>query len=247
MTTSHNSNAISLSVFAAKYSLPLRIKVLSGYCGFPYSISNEEIIEVKRKEETEVILAITHHSQKLSIPVNLKLPLSVVHDYRNDMQEATAGYEYNAVEDLMLANPCPQVVCARRHYNNLLEQNEVLIVKGLSIVDNETMLNVYSTKHKTSKLLPKNCIGLFTTSPMFHELHVSDIVEHNLFPCKVVSKAGDFESSILTLAGITTQQVLICTNPNCSSIEVDEEFELPTNLPDVTVAVIEQSKVAVSN
>lgn len=243
MASSHNCNAMSLSYFAATYSsqLPLKIKVLSGYCGFLYSISNEEIIEIKRKIEMKGLIAI-HHSKNLSIPVNWKFPVSIIHDYRNDIQEAIVGYEYKSIEDLMLANPCPPVVCTRKA-NNLLEQNEVLIVKGLSIVNDQTMLNVFSTKDKITKLLPKHCIGEFNTCPELHELHISDIVEHNLLPCKVVTKDKSIVSSVINLMGITTQEMLICSNPIAHQ---GEEFELPTNLPDVRVAVLEQNVPRVS-
>ena len=228
---------------------PLRIKVLSGYYGFPYSISNEEVIDIKRKIEMEVIIAVTNHLQQFSIPVNLKYLVSVVHNYHNDMQKAIAGYEYKSVADLMLANPCPKVVCARNGYGNLLEQNEELIVKELTVVNDETMLNVYSMKHKITKLLPKHCIGEFSTCPMLHKLHVSDIVKHKLFPCTVISSTEDGERSVITLTGMVTQVVLICTNPIGSHGGTEgEEFELPINLPDVTVTVLEQSTTSkVSN
>lgn len=248
MAASRNCNAMSLSYFAATYSslFPLKIKVLSGYSGFLYSISNEEIIEVRRKIHTKGIIAITHHSKKFSIPVNWKLPVSLIHDYRNDIQEALAGYKYSSIQDLMHANPCPSVVCTRKAYNDLLEQNEVLIVKGLSTVNDQIMLNVFSIKDRITKLLPKYCIGEFNTCPALHELQISDIVEHNLLPCKVVTKDKSVESSVIMLMGITTQEMLICSNPIGCDGDI-EEFELPTDLPDVKIAVIEKNASTVSN
>ena len=245
--------SMTLKEFTATYAdhLPLSIITQTGYYGTNshVQISVGEKLHVHLTKTTEVVLATNHGNETYSIPLNSSCRLSLIYDPLEDMSQALAGYVFKGARTLASAEPLPKVVCALTAWRKgkiALEINEILVVKKKSNEKNE--LEVFSVSNDQTKFLPLSCPTKFTTDPKLlpMRMYLLDIVSNisNAFPCKALLQATDetrksFGSQHLTLLRATSETTILCSYPGSS-----DQFDLPVDLPEVTVTVCHNKDVA---
>ena len=237
--------SMSLKEFTGTYAdqLPLSIITQTGYYGTnsQMQVSVGEKLYVHLTKTTEVVLATNHGNETYSIPLNSSCQLSLIYDPLEDMSQALAGYVFKGARTLASAEPLPKVVCTLTAWKKgkiALEINEILIVKKKN---EKNELEVFSVSNDQTKFLPLSCPTKFTTDPKLLPMHMYplDIVNNisDAFPCKALLQATDetrksFGSQHLTLLRVTSETSILCSYPGST-----DQFDLPVDLPKVTVTV----------
>ena len=237
------TECITLKEFASLYAdqLPLSIVTQTGCYGTnsQLQISVGEKWHAHLTRTTEVVIATNDGNEKYSIPLNSRCRLSLIYNPHNNMLESLEGYVFKGARTLASAEPLPKVVCALTAWKKgkiALEINEILIVKK----SNETNeLEVFRVSNGQTIYLPYSCPTIFTTHPKLLPMYLLDIVSNisDAFPCKALLQATDetrksFGSQHLTLLRATSETTILCSYPGTS-----DQFDLPVDLPEVTVTV----------
>lgn len=214
-------------------SLPLVIMSISGYYGrnSDIQLSNLEMIYVHLRKTTDVVTVLG--DSRLSIPINS--------GYRFSLIQQSEAYFYNGVKKLAKATPVPKVVSCMKAWSKgstVLEENELLVLKGY---EGDKKLQAFSISSNTTKTLPFACNVQFTTDPNLVPMYLSDIIAHvpDPFPCKVLIHASEEVVALIGTRYITLAKNISETTLLCSSPSTNATFELPVDLPDVLVSVVE--------
>ena len=234
------SGAMPLSQFVAHYveHLPLRVKVQSGYYGnnSHLTISAGEVLNVYFKKDTMVV-SVKVHNNTFSVPLNSSLQFSLLHPASVD--EATKGFVYYSVADLMAANPRPKVVCCieDKSRKGLVQDKEILVIAANQSSTNN--LKVFSTLTRTDKSLPADLQSVFSTHPDLVALPLSELLSlvPDIFPCSTIISNNPHLPTTLqqvnTLLGTTVESTLLCSSDGSSQL-----FDIPLDIPGVEVIVL---------
>ena len=241
------SKPMTLCEFVSVYSdrLPVNIVAQTGYYGANSNlqISKGEKLHVHLTRTTDVVIAANdlQRRETYSIPLNSSCQFSIIYNPHENMSEAMKGYVFKGVKKLASADSLPKVVCALTAWKRgkiTVDVNEVLVVKNSN---DRNELQVFSVTCSQSKWLPFDCRSKFTTYPQLIPMYLLDIVSNisEAFPCQVLMQAAEgmtelLGSSHLVLLKSTSETTLHCSYPGTNDL-----FDLPVDLPRVTVAICE--------
>eukprot|EP00731_Ephydatia_muelleri_P006984 Em0003g1232a len=218
---------MTLQELANSYSdeLPVSVTAQSGYYGknSNMQLSADETFFIHLMKTTEVVhvVAAGQDIDKYSIPINSSCQLSLIYNPHENVSEALQGYVFKGVMKLASANPLPKVVTTLTAWdrgNTVIEMNEILVVRG---INSNKELEVFNMKSNQIKLLPFKCQSKFTTDPRLLYMYLLDIIDNipGAFPCQ------------------HQRQPLLCSYPG-----TNDHFELPVDLPNVTVTICENDE-----
>ena len=148
----------------------------------------------------------------------------------------------------------PHVICCQqdvslRKTQQVIEEGEVLIVRGQQKRGSKPGLVCYSLKTHQEIVLHNDCKGYFTTESEKASMYVLDILNHlsHLFPCKVhlyppssLQKKCDLftHGRMFTLKECTTVTSLVASNVNTTNSDLFEIL-LDENLTNLRVTVFD--------
>ena len=241
---------MTLQELASSYSdeLPVSVTAQCGYFGknsnMQISVGETFFIHLMKTTEVVHVVAAGQDIDKYSIPINSSCQLSLVYNPHENVSEALQGYVINGVMKLANANPLPKVVTtltAWKKGNTVIEMNEILVVRG---INSNKELEVFNMKSNQIKLLPFQCQTKFTTDPHLLYMYLIDIVDSipGAFPCQVLLQDTDdmrmlSGSRHLKLIKTASEATLLCSYPG-----TNDHFELPVDLPNVTVTICENDE-----
>ena len=245
-----NPKVMTLQELASSYSdeLPVSVTAQSGYYGknsnMQLSVDETFFIHLMKTTEVVHVVAAGQGIDKYSIPINSSCQLSLIYNPHENVSEALQGYIFNGVMKLASADPLPKVVTtltAWQRGNTVIEMNEILVVRG---INSNKELEVFNIKSNLIKLLPFQCQTIFTTDPRLLYMYLLDIVDNipGVFPCQVLLQGTDdmrmlSGSRHLKLIKTASEATLLCSYPG-----TNDHFELPVDLPNVTVTICEHDE-----
>ena len=254
---------ISLHDFVMKYStlLPLQMVVKKGYHGGDerHSIATDDVYNVHFVKRTKVVVLEDRRGATFNIPLNSAVQFAPVFHPNNDSKEATQGFTFEKVSDVMAQKPLPKVIRATKPHvrvdpKTTIEQYEVFVVQNVVPVGmRKKALEVYSVTCDKDKLLPSDSVGGFTTDPRLTYIYLPEIIDHLLshFPLdvQVVMNDGDISTEIpyyltkepATLTHVDSETSLIASTSWGKNEQVSEEDQMPVDIPvDLPIAVLVQ-------
>ena len=245
----------NMVLFASSYSkkLPVRIKTSSGYVGLTNqtTILPEECFDVHCMKHTKVVKADLCQGSKSYIPMNSAIQFSILYNPKNNLLEAKSGYTFETVAELKAQGTMPKVICATKSWQgdsekSTVHQKEVLIPLESKKAEG---LKVFSTTDYQEKLLPKACVGCFTTNPELIRLYLSELVElvTNLFPSTALAHtsrdilAHKLPSTVVLLGSVNNTSLVAARKGVTLSPEYENTLvELPLALPlEVSISELE--------
>ena len=241
---------MTLQELASSYSdeLPVSVTAQCGYFGknsnMQISVGETFFIHLMKTTDVVHVVAAGQGIDKYSIPINSSCQLSLIYNPHENVSEALQGYVFKGVMKLASANPLPKVVTtltAWKKGNTVIEMNEILVVRG---INSNKELEVFNMKSNQIKLFPFQCQTIFTTDPHLLYMYLLDIVDNipSAFPCQVLLQDTDdmrmlSGSRHLKLLKTASETTLLCTYPG-----TNDHFELPVDLPNVTVTICENDE-----
>ena len=257
------NTSMSLEKALKKYNhhFPLRLKVMEGYCSedSEHNLSTNDIYDIHFVKQTRVITLKDGNGFMHHIPLASSMMFGLVYNPNNNLNEALAGHQFEKCSDIMAAEIMPQVVCATiqvesTEENHSLAKNEVIVVKNIQKpkLRGRRCLKVFSLLTHTEKVLPEECIGMFTTKPSLIQLHLPQIVQSisKPFPTQAVlyvnpdcpelpEKLNIPLSGIITLCDCTTETSLVASsvsNDGCDEGQI--VLQLNDEMTQLEVQVI---------
>ena len=258
---SSSSEKLSLPEFVSQYhkSLPLAIRVCRGYCGpsEETSISEGDHFNVHFIKHTTVVLVEMDNGYQYNVPLNSAVPFGVLFDPQKNVSQATKGYTFTKVADILQLPELPNVIRARKSHTssnaeNSIVANELFIVRSAARkLIGKNQLKVFSLTEKKEKTLSENCIGHFSTKPRDVCLYLPDIVKHapDIFPCRAVLFANKetshnvptkLTSSVVTLMHHSIETSLVVT----SALEECDDDTENSKMLDIPIDLNIQVRVA---
>lgn len=255
--------SITLNEFVESHSesLPCEIMVVEGASTSPVALSNEDILNVHRICNENMMLARANENQQYLVPLNAAVEFCVLYDPESNISKALKGYSFEKVSDLMSAEVKPKLVCARSSWEDketnkvVISNREVFVVRDIVQTKKKKkkkFLKLYSITKLTEKIVPEECVADFSTKPSLIPLYLTEIAEYipDPFPCKAVlhdeglmvpphlcTVISNLSGLILTLVSISNQRVLKATYKR-DGIENPIIMDIPVELPQVRVKVL---------
>ena len=241
------SKSINLCEFVSAYSdrLPVNIVAQTGYYGANSNlqISAGEKLHVHLTRTTDVVIAANdlQGRETYSIPLNSSCQFSIIYNPHEKMSEAMKGYVFKGVKKLASADSLPKIVCALTAWKRgkiTVDVNEVLVVKNSN---DRNELQVFSVTCSQSKWLPFDCRSILSTDPQLIPMYLLDIVSNvsEAFPCQVLMQAAEGMSELLGSSHLVLLKATSETTLHCSYPGTNDRFDLPVDLPTVTVTICE--------
>lgn len=241
---------LTLPEFVSNYhkSLPLHIRVCRGYCGpsEDTSISEGDHFNVHFIKHTTVVLVEMENGHQYNVPLNSAVPFGLLYDPYKNSSQASKGYTFTKVGDILQLPELPNIVRARKAHpssnsENSIVANELLLVRRASRKRiGKNQLKVYSLTDKREKTLSESCIGHFSTKPRDVCMYLPDIVKHapDIFPCKAVlfpnkesgSVPAKLTSSAVTLMHHSIETSLVVTSALDEETENARMLDIPIDL-----------------
>ena len=251
-TPSSSGDKLTLPEFVSQYhkSLPLPIRVCRGYCGpsEETSISEGDHFNVHFVKHTTVVLVEMDNGYQYNVPLNSAVPFGILFDPHKNLSQASKGYTFTKVADILQLSDIPPVIRARKaHTNsnpeNSIVANELLIVRRAARKRiGKNQLKVFSLTSKREKTLSENCIGHFSTKPRDVCMYLPDIVKHapDIFPCRAILFANKetsssnvpsmLSSSSVTLMHHSIETSLVVTSALEEDTENSKMLDIPIDL-----------------
>lgn len=255
---SSTGDKLTLPEFVSKYhkSLPLPIRVCRGYCGpsEDTSISEGDHFNVHFIKHTTVVLVEMENGHQYNVPLNSAVPFGPLYDPYKNPSQASKGYTFTKVSDILQLPELPNIVRARKAHassnsENSIVANELLLIRRASRKRiGKNQLKVYSLTDKREKTLSESCIGHFSTKPRDVCMYLPDIVKHapDIFPCKAIlfpnKETGNvpakLASSAVTLMHHSIETSLVVTSA------LEEEDTQNARMLDIPIDLSIQVRVA---
>ena len=260
---------LSLPEFVSQYhkSLPLPIRVVRGYCGpsEETSISEGDHFNVHFVKHTTVVLVEMDNGYQYNVPLNSAVPFGILFDPNKNLSQATKGYTFTKVADILQLSELPNAVRARRAHvssnpENSIVANELLIIRRAARKRiGKNQLKVFSLSDRKEKTLSESCIGHFSTKPRDVCLYLHDIVNYapDMFPCRAIllaskdtahSVPAKLSSSAVTLMHHSIETSLVVTSALEEDTENSKMLDIPIDLNIqvrvATVTEVEAQKLA---
>ena len=178
---------MSLENFISKHQqkLPLKVRVMKGYCGEHIAIANGDEYTLHFLKSTVVFTVQVSPSESFTIPLNSAIKLGILYNPVGNTEASLHGYKYHAVSDLMTAIPLPLLVRAtkeqrgKRHGKVKIAKDELFAVNGVvNRGKGGGRLSVYSISQNKQKALKPKWVGHFTTKPTSVFLFPPEFLEH---------------------------------------------------------------------
>lgn len=177
--------------------VPLRIRVLQGYCSdtADINISTGDLYDIQQIKTTKVVTIRDQDGMSCRVPIESSMKFGLVFNLSSNYDEGLCGYTFKTVSDLTSLSILPKIVCTMRAYEGndargSVQENEILMIQQAlkSMFRGKRGIKVYSLLTRTEKVLPEECDVGFSTNPSLVRLHPSDIIEHiaNPFPAHAV-------------------------------------------------------------
>ena len=199
-----------------------------------------------------------------NVPLNSAVPFGVLYDPQKNMPQASKGYTFQKVSDILALPALPDVVRARKGHvssnpENSIAANELLIIRSAAKKRiGKNQLKVFSLTDKLEKTLSESCIGHFSTKPRDVCLYLPDIVKHapDIFPVRAILFAGKegsqsvpskLTSSVVTLMHHSIETSLVVTSPledEGAEKMLDIPIDLNIQVRVATVTELEAQKLA---
>lgn len=257
------NTSMSLEEALKKYNhhFPLRLKVMEGYCSedSEHNLSTNDIYDIHFVKQTRVITLKDSDGFMHQIPLASSMKFGLVYNPNNNLTEALAGHQFEKCSDIMAAEIMPQVVCATiqvesTEENHSIATNEIVVVKQIQKpkLRGRRSLKVFSLLSHTEKILPEECMGMFTTKPSLIQLHLPQIVQSisKPFPTQAVlyvnsdcpelpKKLNIPLSGIITLCDCTTEISLVASSVSDDGCDEDQIIlQLNDEMTQLEVQVI---------
>ena len=176
-----------------KYSkcVPLRIRVLQGYCSdtADINISTGDLYDVQVMKTTKVVTIRDQDGMTYRVPLESMMKFGLVFNLSSNYDEGLCGYTFRTVSDLTSLSILPRVVCTVRALKgndarSSVQENEILVVQQAikSMFRGKRGIKVYSVTANIEKVLPEDCDVGFSTNPSLVRLQLSDIINHISYP-----------------------------------------------------------------
>ena len=216
-----------------KERLPQYFKVETTDPTFPL-LPRGQTLYIKFAKMLQVVAGKTEQGVKVSIPQNLRTKVSPV--FTENRKEYTMS-----APDLCIHKNLPYVVMVKRAFRSskgsIVPAHTLLFLKG-EVVERKTKRSPYfcrqtfvatNSKGTTFRITPE-CDGIFSVHPDEIKLFVQEVIQYCHFPCKVLLEEGDYNSDVITLQGVYTQEVLVAQQLHMISGEpLEMPIEIPTN------------------
>ncbi|KAL5505533.1 hypothetical protein EMCRGX_G006981 [Ephydatia muelleri] len=257
------SQTVTLNEFVQRYSelLPCEIMVVEGANTPPVTLSSEDILNVHRICEQNMVLARANESQQYLIPLNAAVEFCVLYDPESNISKALKGYSFEKVSDLMSVEVRPKLVCARSSWEDkdtnrvTINNREVFVVGDIVLPTKKKgkkVMKLYSITKQAEKILSEECIANFSTKPSLLPLYLAEITGYirDPFPCKAVlhdeglmvpphlcAIITNLSGLVLNLVSMSAKRVLATTYKR-EGIENPIIMDIPVELPQVKVKVL---------
>ena len=250
--TPSSGERLTLPEFVSQHhkSLPLPIRVCRGYCGpsEETSISEGDHFNVHFVKHTTVVLVEMDNGYQYNVPLNSAVPFALLFDPYKNLSQASKGFTFTRVADILQQSEIPPVVRARKSHassnpENSIVANELLIIRRAARKRiGKNQLKVFSLTSKREKTLSENCIGHFSTKPRDVCMYLPDIVKHapDVFPCRAVLFANKetsnnhvpsvLSSSAVTLMHHSIETSLVVTSALEEDTENSKMLDIPIDL-----------------
>ena len=244
------SGCLTVQEFVENHSaiLPVNVIAIRNEIQREYSIHCIEQRTVLRIEDKFL-------GNNFNVPINSRIKFGIVYNPHGNDREASRGYEFATVSDILKLKHFPAVVVVTKDFSNdfsgspSVKEHEVLIVRETST--QKRYLRVYSLLTNSTKDLPEHCAGCFCTNPAFVRMCASDIIQYIFpqpFPCQAVmyvpSNNQDMQipcnlSNVITISDSRIEKSLVAsevgdTTGTCIRIPLECSSKTTIIVPEVT-------------
>ena len=226
------SNSMSLKELVTHHQLefPLQVEVSAGYFGETDrdTFSEGDRLNIHFVKQVTVATVETYNGTKVKLPLNSATQFGILYNPNGNLREASEGYMFNTVKDLLQQQEKPQLVCATETYKSsnvthTVEKGELLLINEVKHgrFGGQSLLctPLGSTKQKR---LSENCQGHFTTDPNKLKLFLPEVTKTFELPLKAMAFTGHAlninkdvppfaMSEIVTISGLEKETTLIAT------------------------------------
>ena len=155
------------------------------------TICNADVYNVHFLKHREVICIRDKVGHVYSVPLNTSVQFGLL--YKQEGKSANTPI-FQKVSDIWGLKQLPKVVRATGAWEgsdkeSSVKENEILVIKRVHRpMFRGKSLEVFSLSTKSTKVLPSDCKGIFSTDPSLIPLYLPEIVEHipDPFPCQAV-------------------------------------------------------------
>ena len=255
--------SVTLSEFRDKYSklLPLRVRVTKGFYGGTTegTLSAQEVMDILFVKNEKLLAVRTKSGSVYSIPMGSAIQFSLLYNPHKRDKEAMDGFVFKTVANLVAVLPQPPaVVCATKTYKGGTEkssvmENEILVVAKIFTSKGKKLLQVFSLRTNTEKVLESECHGHFSTKPSLICMHLTAILQHVKetsqvealvhFPGTLTRTVKDAQLfKPVTLLGVKQEKSLVAMGVEGQGISTHDhsftEIPLDSSLSDVEIIVL---------
>lgn len=270
------SNSMSLKELVTDHQeeFPLQVEVSAGYFGETDrdTFSEGDRLNIHFVKQVTVAILETCSGTKVKLPLNSATQFGILYNPKSNMKEASEGYMFKTVKELLQQQEKPQLVCATETYKSsnathAVEKDELLLINEVKHgrFGGQSLLctPLGSTKQKR---LSENCQGHFTTDPNKLKLFLPEVTKTFELPLKAMVFTGHTlnappfaMSEIVTISGLEKETTLIATplleeysdeqlvniqNIQRSSMDDDAAimFDIPIDLDVMEVRIIKPNE-----
>ena len=241
-------------------SLPLHVRVESGYCGneLQYVISAGDEFFIHLVKQRKVVTLTDSNCCNYTIPSNTPVQIAPLYNPNDNVDEALKGFTFDSVADITSLHTLPKLLRVTKSFHGSdskcsVEEGELLVVKKISRTPmmRKLVLKVYSVTANEVKVLNEDCVGQFTTNPKEARFLLMQAIqripdpfpmEAELYMSVVTPELPlHLSSKVVTLTHCSIETFLVATTYCEDNTTPSEEDEVPVEIPihiDIEVSVV---------
>ena len=241
-------------------SLPLHVRVESGYCGneLQYVISAGDEFFIHLVKQRKVVTLTDSNCCNYTIPSNTPVQIAPLYNPNDNIDEALKGFTFDSVADITSLHTLPKLLRVTKSFHGSdskcsVEEGELLVVKKISRTPmmRKLVLKVYSVTANEVKVLNEDCMGQFTTNPKEARFLLMQAIqripdpfpmEAELYMSVVTPELPlHLSSKVVTLTHCSIETFLVATTYCEDNTTPSEEDEVPVEIPihiDIEVSVV---------
>lgn len=241
-------------------SLPLHVRVESGYCGneLQYVISAGDEFFIHLVKQRKVVTLTDSNCCNYTIPSNTPVQIAPLYNPNDNIDEALKGFTFDSVADITSLHTLPKLLRVTKSFHGSdskcsVEEGELLVVKKISRTPmmRKLVLKVYSVTANEVKVLNEDCVGQFTTNPKEARFLLMQAIqripdpfpmEAELYMSVVTPELPlHLSSKVVTLTHCSIETFLVATTYCEDNTTPSEEDEVPVEIPihiDIEVSVV---------
>jgi hypothetical protein len=260
-STCQMSPPMKLEELIDKYGrvLPLMINITKMKKKCKNTVVDEgQFLYAHFKKESDIVSVQTDNGASYAVPVRSSFQCSCLYSPQGKKATTTnngslAEYTFNGINELLNANPMPQMVSATQGYISFTGHEEACIDSGqiLKLQELETdsrsgkrsirCIDVYTYEQK---IIEDNCNVVFTTDPACIQMPFNSLMEHVCLPCQAIF----FSTEEASNEGFPNKIPCVITDkkPIVSVIASPHEDLSTDTLPNRIIELLPSSSIRVS-